>query len=67
MPAINVNPMRPAAWGPLDFPFSGGMNPPCGKVCSANAWRAGARPAPAGKKTGLGPPERVTRPGSRNS
>ena len=30
MPAINVNPMRPAAWGPLDFPFSGGMNPPCG-------------------------------------
>ena len=30
MPAINVNPIRPAAWGPRDFPSSGGMNPPCG-------------------------------------
>ena len=41
MPAINVNPMRPAAWGPLDFPFSGGMNPPCGnrlrRFCGAKA------------------------------
>ena len=30
MPAINVNPMRPAAWGPPDSTSSGGMNPPCG-------------------------------------
>ena len=28
MPAINVNPIRPAAWGPRDFPSTGGMNPP---------------------------------------
>lgn len=34
MPAINVNPMRPAAWGPRDFPSSGGMNPPCGNRLS---------------------------------
>jgi hypothetical protein len=32
MPAINVNPIRPAAWGPRDFPSSGGMNPPGIKV-----------------------------------
>lgn len=32
MPAINVDPMRPAAWAP-DFPFSGGMNPPCEIAC----------------------------------
>ena len=28
MPAINVNPLRPAAWGPRDFPSSGGFIPP---------------------------------------
>ena len=32
MPAINVNPIRPAAWGPRDFPSSGGMNPPSGEI-----------------------------------
>ena len=41
MPAINVNPIRPAAWGPRDFPSSGGMNPPCGnrlrRFCGAKA------------------------------
>ena len=41
MPAINVNPKRPAAWGPLDFTFSGGMNPPSGnprrRFCGAKA------------------------------
>ena len=35
MPAINVNPIRPAAWGPRDFPSSGGMNPPGIKVLPA--------------------------------
>ena len=30
MPAINVNPMRLAAWGPRDVTSSGGVNPPCG-------------------------------------
>ncbi len=34
MPAINVNPMRPAAWGPLDFPFSVGIIPTCGNRLS---------------------------------
>lgn len=47
MPAINVNPMRPAAWGPLDFPFSGGMNPPCGIACGDFAAQ-GAVPARRG-------------------
>ena len=41
MPAINVNPMRPAAWGPQDVPISGGMNTPCGnrlrRFCGAKA------------------------------
>ena len=41
MPAINVNPKRPAAWGPLYFPFTGGMYPPSGnrlrRFCGAKA------------------------------
>ena len=31
MPAINVNPMRPAPMGPQDIPIKGGMKTPNGK------------------------------------
>ena len=48
MPAINVNPMRPAAWGPLDFPFSGGMGPALRKSPAAILRRKGAVPRAAG-------------------
>ena len=41
MPAINVNPTRQAARGPLPLPFSGGMKPPSGnrlrRFCGAKA------------------------------
>ena len=52
MPAINVNPMRPAAWGPLDFPFSGGMNPPCGNRLRRFLRRKSAVPARRGPSEG---------------
>ena len=47
MPAINVNPMRPAAWGPLDFPFSGGIIRPAEIACGAFAAQK-RRPRAAG-------------------
>ena len=53
MPAINVNPMRPAAWGPLDFTFSGGMNPPGGRVRLRRT--PGRRTAPTPLWGGQGP------------
>ena len=41
MPAINVNPKRPDAWGPPELPNTGGMNTPSGnrlrRFCCAKA------------------------------
>ena len=52
MPAINVNPIRPAAWGPRDFPSSGGMNPPGIKVLPAAKRLYGAKAPKAWRKGG---------------